>query len=147
MKRRMLTKLISAVCTLALTTSCMAMAVGASPPIEQMKQIKKEEINWEEELYVASELINDLEGLRESGYKLEDCKSLVDRIEDFFKGTACKKTVSELENKGEKITLKCEFELALKELRANNIEKRIHGFGYVVDYLSYILKMLVQHIQ
>ncbi len=142
MKTRMLTKLISVVCVLALTTSCMAMAVGASPPIEQAKQT-----NWEEELDVALELINDLKGLRESGYKLEDCESLVDRIEDFFKGTACKKTVSEMENKGEKIILKGDIELALKELRANSIEKRIHGFGYVVDYLYDISEMLAQHIQ
>ncbi len=152
MKRKMLTKLISAVCAVALTTSCTAMSVGAVPKGEATEQMATEqEINWEKELEDIRELLDVAKTVKNANCPVEDCQSLADRIYNFM-GRDEYKALLELvhsvddkildEEEVSRLSLALMPELAVTELRSDKVQERRYGSSRAIDYFNCIIKII-----
>ncbi len=127
MKRKMLTKLISLVCALALTTSCAVMSVGASPN------------------NIAGVLMYRVRALEAGDFDMLACQTLANELEAFFNSDLCTNAVL-----GSEWAYKYSFaenvSFVLNHLRSNNWADRQAGAGQAIDNLGTIAEVIYPNI-
>ena len=133
MKRKILTKLISIVCALAMATSCAAMSVGV------MSVAASEIINWAQQRDTANALADRARGVFDNGSPLDDCRALADDIEAFSHRNAYHILVENgLYEDG--------IIYILEHLRSDDLSQRELGLGYAIDHFSDIAEFSENHI-
>ena len=146
MKTKILTKLISAVCVAALTTSCAVISVGAVPPKGQTEQTA---IDWKQEIVYLNNLIYTAEQVKNNGYTADECSDLVNDSINFLNGAACNKITEDIENieglydREDTLTSICcplgVYNIALK---SNELQMRKLGVNGLINISSAIIKLI-----
>ena len=127
MKTKMMKKLISVVCALAMATSCAAMSVGASPN------------------NIAGVLMYRVHAVEAGGFDMLACYNLANELEAFFNSDLCINAVF-----GSGWTYKDGFaenvSFVLNHLRSNNWADRQAGAGQAIDNLGTIAEVIYPNI-
>ncbi len=141
MKRKILTKLISVVCALALTTSCVSVSVGAVP-IET-----KAQVNWKEIRNIVKGLLDRAEALKMSNASVEECSNLADGIANFAQRKEFGDIVSGIQNKGDWIATLSFFIIVDFSLRdEEDVAVRKVGIRMATTFLPDIIELIEQHM-
>ncbi len=138
MKRNLLTKLISAVCAAALTTSCTAMSVGAVP-------IQISQTDWEQGYSRAYELVGRAHEVADHDNPLHECDALASDLEEFFNGVICNVVISET-NYEKQADFLNKFACILNNIGEINLEQRFLGVGCAINCLYDIADLIEQHM-
>ena len=147
MKRKILTKLISAVCAAAIATSCTAMSVGAVPPKGQDEQAEqtKPGIDWTQSRDRAKELLSRAQELRAAGGDMSAFQAFAGDFNKFFSSDQCiegllaSNSISIYEV-GMSVSIVSSF------LKSDSLEKRQNAAYMAADDLANILKLIEEHI-
>ena len=89
MKTKIMKKLISVVCALAIATSCVSVSVGAVP-------VTTAQVDWAKGYNRASELVEHADEVRSNGHLVSESNALADAIEEFLNGAEYNTLFSEI---------------------------------------------------
>ena len=143
MKRKMLTKLISAVCAALVATSCAVMSVGAVPPKRQAEQ---EEIivNWGQERELLEGLIETAKQIKDTGFAVNDCNVLANNVKNFLDSDACHQIVEDTDDVIERIAIYSGVVICGDQLGSNDLEIRKKCIQGIIDFIPMIIDLIGQ---
>ncbi len=137
MKTKIMKKLISVVCALAIATSCVSVSVGAVP-------VTTAQVDWAKGYNRASELVEHADEVRSNGHLVSESNALADAIEEFLNGAEYNTIFSEISDE-KKDDLVKKFDSALDDLRSNDVEKRQWGIYTSIVSLVSVVELMEPH--
>ena len=137
MKTKIMKKLISVVCALAIATSCVSVSVGAVP-------VTTAQVDWAKGYNRASELVEHADEVRSNGHLVSESNALADAIEEFLNGAEYNTLFSEISDE-KKDDLVKKFDSALDDLRSNDVEKRQWGIYTSIVSLVSVVELMEPH--